>query len=181
VGQGDPVQYAHPGRFGAFFARGDTFALGASTLPDDEQSARADPGSRALPRFVKNRSEQFAARLVMVESCRPFALLRGMAGNRMPVPLPTARGGPFDRRTRRRRPSSRSLRRQRGAPTAVYPSIPRVPDGITGLTTADGRFTILMPHPERAFRTVQLSGLPLGSGRGQPLDAHFRNARKWVA
>ena len=68
-----------------------------------------------------------------------------------------------------------------GAPTETYPANPNgSPDGITGLTTADGRFTIVMPHPERVFRTVQLSWHPAQWGEDSPWMRMFRNARKWV-
>jgi phosphoribosylformylglycinamidine synthase len=69
----------------------------------------------------------------------------------------------------------------RGAPAATYPFNPNgSPDGITGLTTADGRFTIMMPHPERIFRTTQMSWHPAGGGEDSPWMTMFRNARRWV-
>jgi phosphoribosylformylglycinamidine synthase len=69
----------------------------------------------------------------------------------------------------------------RGAPTETYPLNPNgSPEGITGLTTQDGRFTILMEHPERVFRTVQMSWAPDGAGEDSPWMRMFRNARVWV-
>ncbi|HEY6820778.1 MAG TPA: phosphoribosylformylglycinamidine synthase subunit PurQ, partial [Burkholderiales bacterium] len=69
----------------------------------------------------------------------------------------------------------------RGQPTDVYPYNPSgTPQGITGLTTADGRFTIVMPHPERVFRSVQMSWAPPGLGEDSPWMEMFRNARRWV-
>ena len=70
----------------------------------------------------------------------------------------------------------------RGEPTETYPYNPSgSPQGITGLTTADGRFTIVMPHPERVFRTIQMSWAPDRSVEDSPWMRMFRNARKWVA
>jgi phosphoribosylformylglycinamidine synthase len=69
-----------------------------------------------------------------------------------------------------------------GAAGAAYPCNPGgSPEGVTGLTTADGRFTILMPHPERVFRSVQLSWHPDSWGEDSPWMRMFRNARKWVS
>jgi phosphoribosylformylglycinamidine synthase len=69
----------------------------------------------------------------------------------------------------------------RGEPTEVYPYNPSgSPEGITGLTTADGRFTVFMPHPERCFRSVQYSWRPAGLGEDSPWMQMFRNARRWV-
>jgi phosphoribosylformylglycinamidine synthase len=69
----------------------------------------------------------------------------------------------------------------RGAPAAAYPANPNgSPGGITGVTTPDGRFTIMMPHPERVFRTVQMSWHPEGWGEDSPWMTMFRNARRWV-
>jgi phosphoribosylformylglycinamidine synthase len=69
----------------------------------------------------------------------------------------------------------------RGAVATKYPANPNgSPEGITGVTTADGRFTIMMPHPERVFRTSQMSWHPAGLGEDSPWMKMFRNARKWV-
>jgi phosphoribosylformylglycinamidine synthase len=171
--------------FSAFFARGDTFALGACNGCQMMSNLRElIPGAEHWPRFVKNRSEQFEARLVMVEVLpSPSLFFDGMAGSRMPVPTAHGEGRAlFDSESAKAKAIA-ALRfvDNRGAPTGVYPANPNgSPDGITGLTTADGRFTILMPHPERAFRSVQLSWTPAGSGEDSPWMRMFRNARKWV-
>jgi phosphoribosylformylglycinamidine synthase len=69
----------------------------------------------------------------------------------------------------------------RGEPTESYPYNPSgTPAGITGLTTADGRFTVVMPHPERVFRTIQMSWAPDRSVEDSPWMRMFRNARRWV-
>jgi phosphoribosylformylglycinamidine synthase len=75
----------------------------------------------------------------------------------------------------------RALRRQQGRATEVYPHNPNgSPNGLTAVTTADGRFTIMMPHPERVFRTVQMSWHPENWGEDSPWMRMFRNARRWV-
>ena len=129
------------------------------------------PGASHWPRFVRNRSEQFEARLVQVEIARsPSLFFRGMEGSRLPVA--TAHGeGYAEFRDEAHLAAARplvSLRfvDGRGRPTEAYPHNPNgSPEGITGLTTADGRFTILMPHPERVWRTAQLSWAPRSGAR----------------
>ena len=171
--------------FQAFFARPDTFALGVcngcqmmSSLPE------LIPGASAWPRFVKNRSEQFEARLVMVEIPRsPSLFFDGMAGSRIPVV--TAHGEGRALFTRGRAPGDAIVAMRfvdnRGAATESYPyNVNGSPLGITGVTTADGRFTIVMPHPERVFRGVQMSWHPEGWSEDSPWMRLFRNARKWV-
>src|SRR5205823_6693017 len=139
-------------------------------------------GAGHWPRFVKNRSEQFEARFVMVEVLPgPSLFFEGMAGSRMPIA--TAHG---EGRARFDSPEAQSraliaLRYvdNRGRPAETYPANPGgSPGGATGFTTADGRFTILMPHPERVFRTVQHSWHPDGWGEDSPWMRMFRNARK---
>jgi len=171
--------------FSAFFARRDTFALGACNGCQMMSNLRElIPGAGHWPGFVKNRSEQFEARLVMVEVLpSPSLFFAGMAGSRMPVPTAHGEGRALFDSEPARAKAIVALRfvDNRGAPTGVYPSNPNgSPDGITGLTTADGRFTILMPHPERAFRSVQQSWAPAGAGEDGPWMRMFRNARKWV-
>jgi phosphoribosylformylglycinamidine synthase len=171
--------------FAAFFARGDTFALGACNGCQMMSNLRElIPGASDWPRFVKNRSEQFEARLVMVEVLpSPSLFFAGMAGSRMPVPTAHGEGRAlFDSEEARARAIA-ALRfvDNRGAPTAIYPMNPNgSPGGVTGLTTADGRFTILMPHPERAFRAVQLSWYPREWREDSPWMRIFRNARRRV-
>jgi phosphoribosylformylglycinamidine synthase len=140
------------------------------------------PGAAHWPLFVRNRSEQFEARLVMVEIVEsPSIFFKGMSGSR--VPIVTAHGegrAQFGSLS----PELVCMRyvNNKGEATEVYPYNPSgTPDGITGLTTADGRFTILMPHPERCFRTIQMSWQPPGAGEDSPWMQMFRNARAWVA
>jgi phosphoribosylformylglycinamidine synthase len=113
----------------------------------------------------------------------PSLFFAGMAGSRMPVPTAHGEGRAlFDSEEAKARAIA-ALRfvDNRGAPTAVYPMNPNgSPGGITGLTTADGRFTILMPHPERAFRAVQQSWHPKEWGEDSPWMRMFRNARRWL-
>ncbi|HET9338246.1 MAG TPA: phosphoribosylformylglycinamidine synthase, partial [Casimicrobiaceae bacterium] len=171
--------------FAAFFARPDSFALGVCN-GCQMMSALGDlvPGARHWPRFVRNRSEQFEARLVQVEVVRsPSLFFRGMEGSRLPVA--TAHGeGYAEFRDAAHLAEARSMVSLRfvdgrGRPTQAYPHNPNgSPEGITGLTTADGRFTILMPHPERVWRTAQLSWAPRDWGEASPWLAMFENARR---
>jgi phosphoribosylformylglycinamidine synthase len=171
--------------FAAFFARRDTFALGVCNGCQMFAAARAlVPGGGDWPRFVRNRSEQFEARLVMVEVAEsPSILFAGMAGSR--IPIATAHG---EGQARFASPEARDralvcLRYvdNRGGATERYPLNPSgSPGGICGLTTPDGRFTIVMPHPERVFRTVQCSWHPDGWEEASPWLRMFRNARAWV-
>ncbi|HJV10975.1 MAG TPA: phosphoribosylformylglycinamidine synthase, partial [Burkholderiales bacterium] len=140
--------------FERFFARTDTFALGACNGCQMMGALRElIPGASGWPLFVRNRSEQFEARLVMVEIVEsPSILFAGMAGSRMPIATAHGEGQP-----NRADPSIVCMRYvdNRGQPTDKYPYNPSgAPGGITGLTTPDGRFTIVMPHPERVFRNV---------------------------
>jgi phosphoribosylformylglycinamidine synthase len=171
--------------FGAFFARGDTFALGACNGCQMMSHLRGlIPGAEHWPRFVANRSEQFEARLVMVEVMPgPSLFFTGMAGSRMAIATAHGEGRVLFDSVEARSKAIIALRfvDNRGAPTETYPLNPNgSPEGITGLTTADGRFTILMPHPERVFRTVQQSWHPEGWGEDSPWMRMFRNARRWV-
>ncbi len=171
--------------FQAFFARADSFALGVcngcqmmSRLKD------IIPGAEHWPRFERNLSEQFEARLVMVEVAEtPSILLDGMAGSRMPVVVAHGEGrAVFDSKSQRKA-AAVCLRYvdNRGRKTEDYPLNPNgSPKGITGLTTPDGRFTIMMPHPERVFRAVQHSWKPDDWHEDGPWLRLFRNARKWV-
>ena len=146
------------------------------------------PGAELWPRFVRNQSERFEARTVMVEvSESPSILLSGMAGSRMPIAVAHGEGraefaagvspsGVVDA-------GLMALRYvdHRGTATETYPMNPNgSPLGMSGLTTEDGRFTIMMPHPERVFRTVQNSWHPDTWGEDAPWMRMFRNARAWV-
>ena len=106
-----------------------------------------------------------------------------MEGSRIPIATAHGEGRAVFDSTEARSKAIVALRfvDNRGVPTEVYPLNPNgSPGGITGLTTADGRFTVLMPHPERGFRTVQQSWHPQGWGEDSPWMRMFRNARKWV-
>jgi len=171
--------------FEAFFARADTFALGICN-GCQMMSALKElvPGAQHWPSFERNRSEQFEARLVMVEIAdSPSIVFRGMAGSR--IPGVTAHG-----EGRAQFASELDCQKaivaarfvdNRGNVTEIYPLNPNgSPGGITGLTTADGRFTILMEHPERVVRTVQMSWAPDEAEEDSPWMRMFRNARAWV-
>nr|VFK12405.1 MAG: phosphoribosylformylglycinamidine synthase, single chain form [Candidatus Kentron sp. LPFa]VFK28588.1 MAG: phosphoribosylformylglycinamidine synthase, single chain form [Candidatus Kentron sp. LPFa] len=217
--------------FADFFSRPDTFTLGVcngcqmlSRLTD------LIPGTEHWPRFARNLSEQFEARLTLCEILpSPSVLLAGMAGSRFPIVvahgegkaefgregdrrglvdarlkrayLPYDAGGngnaalengalPGDRRGDDRRVDKRSASTtigclryvdSRGNATEQYPANPNgSPGGVTGFTSLDGRVTIMMPHPERMFRTCQYSWHPDDWGEDGPWLRMFQNARRWV-
>jgi phosphoribosylformylglycinamidine synthase len=168
--------------FARFFARPDSFALGVCNGCQMMAELKSlIPGAEAWPKFLKNASEQFEARFVTVEIVdSPSLFFRGMAGSRLPVATAHGEGqATFDTPADRDRiiVSGRYVDHY-GRPAATYPLNPSgSPDAITALTTADGRFTILMPHPERVFRTVQMSWHPDGWGEDSPWMRIFRNAR----
>ncbi|HXF67861.1 MAG TPA: phosphoribosylformylglycinamidine synthase [Burkholderiales bacterium] len=173
--------------FEAFFRRHDTFALGVCNGCQMMASLRdLIPGAEVWPRFVRNKSEQFEARFVMLEVSRSASLFfEGMAGSRLPVAVAHGEGrAEFENEDALRAAAPLVAARfvdNRGAATELYPYNPSgSPEGITGLTTPDGRFTILMPHPERVFRTVQNSWHPGQWGEDGPWMRMFRNARRWV-
>ncbi len=177
-------------QFEAFFARNDTFALGVCNGCQMMSNLHAlIPGAAAWPHFVKNKSEQFEARVAMVEiQPSPSLFFDGMAGNRLPVVVAHGEGYTefADAAAISDAQALIALRfiDNTGRVTERYPLNPNgSPQGITGLTTPDGRFTILMPHPERVFRSVQNSWYPEGAngwGEDGPWLRMFRNARKWV-
>jgi phosphoribosylformylglycinamidine synthase len=169
----------------SFFARGDTFALGSCNGCQMMAALKEIiPGAGAWPVFVRNRSEQFEARFVLVEVLEsPSILMQGMAGSRMPIATAHGEGRAWFARPEDLLSAIVALRfvDNRGQVTETYPLNPNgSPAGITGLTTPDGRFTIVMPHPERVFRTVQMSWAPDGAGEDSPWMRMFRNARRWV-
>jgi len=173
--------------FAAFFARSDSFALGVCNGCQMMSNLRTlIPGADAWPHFVRNRSEQFEARFVMVRVEKSASLFfQGMEGSRMPVA--TAHGEGYAEFTSAAQLKAAqplvSLRfvDNRGEPTELYPPNPNgSPQGITGLTTPDGRFTIVMPHPERVHRTVQNSWRPGEWGEDGAWMRMFRNARRWI-
>jgi phosphoribosylformylglycinamidine synthase len=168
--------------FAAFFARPDTFALGiCNGCQMMSNLAAIIPGAGAWPRFQRNRSEQFEARLSMVEIPEsPSIFFKGMAGSRLPVVVSHGEGRAVFGATACPDVALRYID-NRGMPANTYPFNPNgSPEGVTGVTTPDGRFTIMMPHPERVFRTVQMSWHPPGWGDDSPWMTLFRNARKWV-
>jgi phosphoribosylformylglycinamidine synthase len=170
--------------FEAFFARPDTFALGVCN-GCQMMAALKDlvPGAAHWPSFERNRSEQFEARFVMAEVLEsPSILFAGMAGSRMPIATAHGEGrAHFANGDAARALVCLRFVDHRGEPTETYPLNPNgSPGGVTGLTTADGRFTIVMPHPERVFRSVQMSWAPEGAPEDSPWMRMFRNARVWV-
>ncbi|MDB5805819.1 MAG: phosphoribosylformylglycinamidine synthase [Betaproteobacteria bacterium] len=169
--------------FEAFFARSDVFALGVCNgCQMMGNLTQLIPGAAHWPQFTKNKSEQFEARLVTVEVLEsPSIFLQGMAGSRIPVP--TAHGeGYADFSQQGDAAKALGVIRyvdNHGKPTETYPLNPNgSAGGINGYTTADGRFTVVMPHPERVFRKVQYSWAPAGLGEDGPWLRMFRNARK---
>ncbi len=169
--------------FAAFFDRPDAFALGVCNgCQMMSNLAGIVPGAAAWPTFHRNRSEQFEARFVMVEIPQsPSIFFTGMAGSRLPIVVSHGEGQATFAGSRDQALVAMRYVDNRGAPAVTYPGNPNgSPDGITGLTTADGRFTIMMPHPERIFRTMQMSWHPAGGGEDSPWMTMFRNARRWV-
>jgi phosphoribosylformylglycinamidine synthase len=175
--------------FNAFFQRADTFGLGVcngcqmmSHLKD------MIPGAGHWPRFLRNRSEQFEARFSLVEVLdSPSILLAEMAGSRLPIAVAHGEGRvEFAAAVDTQRTLEAGLVALRyidhyGQATERYPFNPNgSPQGITGLTSEDGRFTIMMPHPERVFRSVQNSWYPDEWGEDGPWIRLFRNARRWL-
>ncbi|MDB5812167.1 MAG: phosphoribosylformylglycinamidine synthase [Betaproteobacteria bacterium] len=171
--------------FSAFFKRSDSFALGVCNGCQMMSNLHEIiPGTSAWPHFVRNKSEQFEARVATVEVLpSPSLFLAGMEGSRLPIAVAHGEGFTEFADTAQSARAVVALRfvDNRGAATEVYPYNPNgSPGGITGLTTADGRFTVLMPHPERVFRTVQNSWHPPQWSEDAPWLRMFRNARKWV-
>lgn len=177
--------------FEAFFQRSDTFALGVCNGCQMMSNLHEIiPGAEAWPRFKRNLSEQFEARFVMVEIQQsPSLFFDGMAGSRMPITVAHGEGRVEFSSVQSENAALVTLRfvDNRGQVTENYPCNPSGSlQGITGLTTPDGRFNILMPHPERVFRVVQHSWYPPESESSSaaedgPWMRLFRNARKWVA
>ena len=174
-------------QFQAWFERPDTFTLGVCNGCQMLSTLRElIPGAGSWPRFVRNRSEQFEARTLMVEVLdTPSVLFQGMAGSRMPIPVAHGEGRAEFRdaahlAAARAQVALRYVETDGGI-AKRYPANPNgSPEGITGLTTADGRVTIMMPHPERVFRAVQHSWRPDHWGQDGPWMRLFRNARVWV-
>jgi phosphoribosylformylglycinamidine synthase len=169
-------------RFAAFFQRSDTFTLGVCNGCQMLSGLTAlIPGTQHWPRFLRNHSEQYEARLVHVEIlASPSVLLRDMAGSRLPIVVSHGEGRavwagqtPADLR-----PAIRFI--DDGQPATAFPANPNGSvGGYTGFSSDDGRALILMPHPERIFRRVQMSWCTPG-GDASPWMRMFRNARRFV-
>lgn len=175
-------------QFSVFFERDDVFGLGVCNgCQMLAQLWELIPGATCCPRFVRNRSEQFEARFSLVEVLpSPSILLQGMQGALLPIAVAHGEGQAQFRGNTAEAVFNAGLVCLRfvdnhGKPTERYPYNPNgSPLGITGLTTVDGRFTIMMPHPERMFRTVQHSWYPPDWGEDGPWLRMFRNARIWL-
>jgi phosphoribosylformylglycinamidine synthase len=175
--------------FAAFFARPDSFGLGVCNGCQMLSNLRKlMVGTDLWPRFVRNRVEQFEARLSLVEVLpSPSLFLQNMEGSRLPIAVAHGEGrAEFRDENGPVAALAAGLVTLRfvdnlGQPAKTYPANPNgSPGGIAGLCSRDGRFTILMPHPERMFRTVQHSWHPDGWGEDGPWLRLFRNARRWL-
>jgi len=175
--------------FTRFFERPDTFSLGVCNGCQMLSNLHMlIPGAELWPRFVRNRSERFEARVCTVElQPGPSVLLVGMAGARLPIAVAHGEG----RVEYASEDAAAALDAaglcagryvdNRGEPTERYPLNPNgSAGGVTALTSTDGRATIMMPHPERVFRTVQHSHAPPEWGEDGPWMRMFHNARAWV-
>ena len=171
--------------FSAFFARRDTWGLGVCNGCQMLSGLRdLIPGAAHWPAFRRNRSEQFEARFALVEVLpTPSILLHGMAGSRLPIAVAHGEGRaefPDGVKPDNALVALRYLDNY-DRMTERYPFNPNgSPGGVTGLTSVDGRFTIMMPHPERVFRTVLNSWCPDDWMEDGPWMRLFRNARLWV-
>ncbi len=175
--------------FAAFFSRPDSFGLGVCNgcqMLSNLHELIA--GTEHWPRFVRNRVEQFEARLSLVEVLpSPSLFLQGMTGSRLPIAVAHGEGrAEFRDENGVETALAANVATLRfvdhfGQPATSYPANPNgSPGGIAGLCNRDGRFTILMPHPERVFRTVQYSWHPDDWGEDGPWLRLFRNARRWL-
>ncbi|OJX34657.1 MAG: phosphoribosylformylglycinamidine synthase [Burkholderiales bacterium 68-12] len=172
-------------QFQGFFARQDTFGLGVCNgCQMFAELADIIPGAQDWPRFSTNQSERFEARLSLVEVLEsPSLFFAGMAGSRLPIAVAHGEGyANFKYRGK----ADKAIAAMRfvdnaGAPTEQYPFNPNgSPGGLTAVTTADGRFTAMMPHPERVFRNIQMSWTDGDPSQFSPWMRLWRNARKWV-
>ena len=172
-------------QFSAFFHREDSFGLGICNGCQMMSNLKSIiPGAAHWPKFTRNKSEQFEARFGMVEVLEsPSIFFDGMAGLQAPIAIAHGEGyadfsltGDLDQA----RAAMRFID-NRGQATETYPFNPNgSPRGLTAVTSDDGRYTVLMPHAERVFRSVQHSWKPEGWGEDGPWMRMFRNARKWV-
>ncbi|MFW7523849.1 phosphoribosylformylglycinamidine synthase [Vibrio ostreicida] len=176
-------------QFERFFARQDSFSLGVCNGCQMLSNLKElIPGSELWPRFVRNESERFEARFSLVEVQKSDSVfLEGMAGSRIPIAVSHGEGRVEVRDANHLNSIEASgtvaLRYvdNHGQPTQQYPNNPNgSPNAITGLTTTDGRVTIMMPHPERVFRTVANSWAPQDWGENGAWMRMFQNARKLI-
>ncbi|MCL6415877.1 phosphoribosylformylglycinamidine synthase [Aestuariirhabdus sp. Z084] len=176
-------------QFGDFFARQDSFALGVCNGCQMLSNLHElIPGTEHWPHFVRNRSEQFEARVAMVEvQSSASILLKGMEGSRMPIAIAHGEGhAEFASADQLASVNQQSLAALRyvdnyGQVTEQYPANPNgSPEGIAGLSSLDGRVTIMMPHPERVFRALQNSWAPDSWNEDGAWLRMFRNARVWI-
>ena len=171
--------------FKTYFSRTDTFGLGVCNgCQMFAELADIIPGAQNWPRFTSNQSERFEARLSMVEVlASPSLFFQDMAGSRMPIAV--AHGEGFAN-FKFRGHAKRAIAAMRfvdntGAVTENYPANPNgSPAGLTAVTTPDGRFTAMMPHPERVFRNVQMSYTPEDVSAFSPWLRMWQNARRWI-
>ncbi len=180
-------------QFAEFFGRQDSFALGVCNgCQMMSNLASLIPGAQAWPKFTRNQSEQYEARLVMVEILNsPSLFFTEMAGSHLPIAVAHGEGyANFKHQGNLVQIEQDKLAAMRfidhhGQATERYPFNPNgSPQGLTSVTTRDGRFTVMMPHPERVFRNVQMSWYPkewnqVNDG-ASPWLRMFRNARAWV-
>jgi len=172
--------------FETYFNRDDTFSLGICNGCQMMANLKElIPGAQHWPHFVRNLSEQFEARFSLVEVMEsPSILLEGMAGSHMPIAVAHGEGRAeyhTQEQAQQVKSSLRFIDHQNNL-TEEYPLNPNgSADGLTGFTSDDGRVTIMMPHPERVFRSVQHSWHPDDWQEDAPWMRMFRNARNWVA
>ena len=172
-------------QFSRFFARADSFGLGVCNgCQMFAELADIIPGAQDWPRFTTNLSERFEARLAMVEVLdSPSLFLCGMAGSRLPIAVAHGEGyANFAYRGKRDKViAAMRFTDNHGRATEAYPFNPNgSPGGLTAVTTADGRFTALMPHPERVFRNIQMSWTQHDPSAHSPWMELWHNARRWV-
>ncbi|WP_211441536.1 phosphoribosylformylglycinamidine synthase [Collimonas humicola] len=172
-------------QFSLFFQRGDTFALGVCNGCQMMSNLKAIiPGAQAWPKFTRNKSEKFEARFSMVQvESSPSIFFQDMAGTQSAIAIAHGEGFADFSQTGDIKEALVAMRfvDNKGQVSEGYPYNPNgSPQGITSVTTPDGRFTVCMPHAERVFRSVQQSWHPESWGEDSPWMRMFRNARKWV-
>ena len=170
--------------FERFFNRPDSFGLGVCNGCQMLSRLRSIiPGADGWPDFERNRSEQFESRVVMVEiTDSPSLLFRGMAGSRLPIVVAHGEGRAAMDGNGQPGPVAMRFIDNRGHVTETYPYNPNgSAQGMTGFTNADGRFTIMMPHPERVFLAQQMSWIAHDRpGADSPWMQMFYNAKRWL-